>query len=69
MSWNIKAEIVRITAHRACEARTDNQLLVVFACPAAPELRLGDILIFQDLATDGEIVVSRTPSRERLRGA
>jgi hypothetical protein len=56
----MKAEIVRITGHKACEARTENQLLIVFEWPATPSLHLGDTLTLRKLAVDTETVVMET---------
>jgi hypothetical protein len=54
---DVKAEIVRITAEGSYEARTENQLLLVFQCPGGRELRLGDVLIFDALVPDQEVAV------------
>jgi hypothetical protein len=54
----MKAEVLRLTAAGMCEARTENDLLVVFRPSAGQELRLGDMLTFDDLALDGDVSVT-----------
>ena len=54
----MKAEVLRLTAGGACEARTENDLLVVFRPSAGHEFRLGDMLTFDQLALDADVSVT-----------
>ena len=54
----MKAEILRLTAGGACEARTENDLLVVFRPSAEHAFRLGDMLTFDELALDADVSVT-----------
>lgn len=54
----MKAEILRLTAEGMCESRTENGLLVVFRPPAHQELHLGDMLEFDELVLDADVLVT-----------
>ena len=54
----MKAEILRLTAGGAYEARTENDLLVVFRPSAGHEFHLGDMLTFDELALDADVSVT-----------
>jgi hypothetical protein len=54
----LKAEILRLTAGGAYEARTENDLLVVFRPSAGHDFRLGDVLAFNELALDADVSVT-----------
>ena len=54
----MKAEVIRLTGEDMCEARTENGLLVVFRPPAERELRLSDVLEFDELALDADVQVA-----------
>jgi hypothetical protein len=48
----MQARVLRLTQYGHAEARTDNDLLVVFKVPAGHEVRLNDLLEIQDLELD-----------------
>ena len=54
----MKAELLRLTAGGACEARTENDLLVVFRPSAGHDFRLGDVLTFDELVLDADVSVT-----------
>ena len=54
----VTAEVVKITADRACHALLPNEILVVFSEPAGHALRLRDQLRFDDLALDSTVRVT-----------
>jgi len=54
----LKAELQRLTAGGACEARTENDLLVVFRPSAGHDFRLGDVLTFDELVLDADVSVT-----------
>jgi len=54
----MKAEIIRLTAGGAYEARTENDLLVVLSSSAGHEFHVGDMLTFEGLALDADVSVT-----------
>ena len=46
---------MRITHERSCEVRLPNDVLVVFSEPTGQELRLGDVISFQNFALDANV--------------
>jgi hypothetical protein len=62
----MRAEIVRLTSEGMCEARTTNDLLVVFRRPAGRDLQLSDVLDFHGLALDADVVVENAAKGYRV---
>ena len=62
----MNATVVRLTKEGACEARTDNALLVVFTPPIGSTPHLNDELEIDGLALDADVAVTNVTRQQRF---
>lgn len=62
----MNATVLKIGALGNCEARTENDLLVVFSLPRAAALRVGDVLEFAALGLDRDVSVRNVTQDSRF---
>ena len=53
----MRARVVRLTAEGCCEARTENDLLVVFSLASDCDVHPNDLLEFDNLKMDSSVAV------------
>ena len=62
----MRATVVRLTKEGACEARTENALLLVFTPPTGSTPHLNDVLAFDQLSLDSNVSVTNVTRGQRF---